>query len=80
MSDPRGSLNAVCSELSSIISELDDIAAGVARDFTGIGNERCAQSISSVSGQCAYARQRLYSVDTSVVTAEFAAAHGMTEE
>ena len=34
-------------ELQDIATELDNIANGVRRDFIGIGNDKCANSISS---------------------------------
>lgn len=75
-----GDLYSICSDLSSVISELEDIAAGLRIEFTGIGNDRCAQRISDAVSHYAYARQRLYSVDTSTVTEEYARAHQQITE
>ena len=40
-------LYLIKTELQGIIDELNNISAGVRRDFSGIGNDKCASSISS---------------------------------
>ena len=52
-------------ELQSIINELDSIAWGINRNFTGIGNERCAQSIYSIADDYRYVKRKLNRIDTS---------------
>lgn len=52
-------------ELQSIIKELDNIAYGVRRNFTGIGNDRCAQSIYSIADDYRYVKRKLDKIDTS---------------
>lgn len=64
------------SELQSIINEMRSIATGVRRDFSGIGSEKCANTISNVVDQYEYVKRKLNNIDTSTVTDEFAAAHG----
>ena len=61
------------SELQSIIDELYSISAGVKRDFEGIGEERCAASLNAAAQQYAVVKQKLDSMNLSVVTEEFAA-------
>lgn len=63
-------------ELQSIINELDDIAKGVRRDFSNIGNEQCAQCVTRVADNYRTAKRKLDNIDTSKVTEEFKAAHG----
>lgn len=63
-------------ELSSIINELNDIAYGVRRDFTGIGNGRCATSISGSASHYRDVLRQLERMDLSVQSDEFIAASG----
>ena len=76
----QGRLNSICSELNSVIGELDSIASGIAGDFTGVGNDRCAQSINSIVSKYQYVLRLLNNVDTSTVTDEWAASHGLKED
>ena len=76
----QGRLNSIRTELSSVIGELDSIAAGISGDFTAVGNDRCAQSINSVISKYQYVLRLLNNVDTSTVTDEWAAAHGLKED
>lgn len=62
-------------ELQSIITELDNIAAGIRRDFTGIGNEQCASCVSRVSAQYRTVKSKLDHMDLSKVTEAYAQAH-----
>ena len=68
-------LESIKRELRSIISELDSIAAGVRKDFVGIGNERCANSIESVANHYRGVLRKLQNMDTGTVTESFAKAH-----
>ena len=60
-------------ELKSIINELYDISNGVRRDFSGIGNDICANRISGTAQHYEGVKKKLDKLDTSTVTAEFAA-------
>lgn len=69
-------LYAIKQELVSIIAELEEISAGVKRDFQGIGSERCAASIDSVIDRYHTVKRKLDHLDTTTVTEEFSRAHG----
>lgn len=60
-------------EFKSIINELYDISNGVRRDFSGIGNDVCANRISNTAQHYEGVKKKLDKLDTSAVTAEFAA-------
>jgi hypothetical protein len=60
-------LSSIKSELRSLISELDQVAHGMNSDFSGVGNDRCSQSISSVANQCRSSLQRMNSIDLSLL-------------
>lgn len=62
-SGARNELNSIISELGGIISELDSIASGVRSNFQGIGNDKCANSIASVSEHYRYVRRMLNSIN-----------------
>lgn len=70
----KNELESIKRELNSIISELESISRGVRNDFTGIGNERCADCIDKVVSQYYTVRRKLNNVDTSKVTESFAKA------
>lgn len=72
----RNELASIKRELSSIISELESISRGVRGDFTGIGNDTCADCIDKVIDQYNYVKRKLNNLDTSTVTDSFAKAHG----
>ena len=44
----RSELESIKAELASIINELEDIAAGVQKDFLGIDNYKCSFAINDV--------------------------------
>ncbi len=69
-------LNSIKSELNSIIRELEAISYGVRHDFTGIGNDRCADCINSVLQNYYTVRRKLNNLDTRTVTASFAQSQG----
>lgn len=46
-------------ELRSIIRELQSISDGIRRDFSGIGQERCAQCLDAVIEDCNKMKQAL---------------------
>lgn len=72
----RNELNSIKRELNSIISELESISNGIRKDFTGIGNEKCADCIDRVLNQYYYVRRKLNNLDTSTVTESYAQANG----
>lgn len=72
----RNELASIKRELNSIISELESISNGVRNDFTGIGNEKCADCINRAINQYCYVRRKLNNLDTSTVTDSFAQSHG----
>lgn len=67
-------LEQIKTELQNIVGELNNIAYGVRNNFSGIGNDRCANSISSAAVHYVTVRNKLNNIDTSAVTEEFAAA------
>lgn len=69
-------LYSIKQELQSIINELDDIAKGIKKSFTNIGNEQCAACATRVADKYRAAKRKLNNIDTSKVTEAFAAAHG----
>ncbi len=72
----RNELASIKRELNSVISELEEISAGVRNDFVGIGNERCADCINRVLNQYYVVRRKLNNLDTSTVTDSYAQSHG----
>lgn len=66
-------LYLIKNELQGIIDELYSIAGGVSRDFEGIGNSQCANSILKAAAQYETVKQKLNTMNLSVVTEEFAA-------
>ena len=72
----RNELASIKRELNSVISELEEISAGVRNDFFGIGNERCADCINRVLNQYYVVRRKLNNLDTSTVTDSYAQSHG----
>lgn len=75
-SGARSELNSIKNELNSIIKELEAISSGVRNDFTGIGNEKCADCIDRVLNQYYAVKRKLNNLDTSTVTESYAQAHG----
>lgn len=59
----QGELNAIRNEIASIILELDSIADGVRRDFVGIGNDKCAQSLDKAANNYRYVKRQLDNLD-----------------
>ena len=72
----RNELASIKRELNSVISELEEISAGVRNDFVGIGNERCAECINRGVNQYYVVRRKLNNLDTSTVTDSYAQSHG----
>lgn len=69
-------LASIKQELRSIINELEDISNGIRRDFEGIGNEYCANSIDCVIERYRSVLRDLNNIDTSKVSEEYKRAHG----
>lgn len=63
-------------ELQSILNELDDVANGIKRNFSNIGNEQCAACVTRVADKYRIVKRKLDNIDTSKVTKEFATSHG----
>lgn len=72
----RNELNSIKWELRSIIKELESISDGVRKDFSGIGNEQCANCIDRVVNQYYVVQRKLNNLDTNTVTESFAQTHG----
>lgn len=62
-------------ELQSIINELNDIAYGVQRNFSGIGNEKCSKSIYAAASHYSSVKKKLDNMDTTKVREDFAPAY-----
>lgn len=60
-------------ELKNIVNELYDISNGIRKDFSGIGNDVCANRISNIAQYYESVKAKLDKLDTTTVTAEFAA-------
>lgn len=58
----RNKLNSIISDLDTLITELEDVEGIVRYDFSGVGNERCADSIESVKDQYDYVRRTLQNI------------------
>ena len=71
----RRELESIKRELNSIINELESISIGVRKDFSGIGNDKCADCISRVVEQYRYVARDLNNINTSVVTESYAQSH-----
>ena len=54
-------------ELSAILKELNDIEIGVRTQFTGIGQEHCADCIDAVIRKYQKILNDLYNVDTNFI-------------
>lgn len=65
------SLDSIKRELQNIINELDSIAAGVKRDFSGIGNDKCSQSITAAANKLRSAKNSINNINTSRIAEEF---------
>ena len=66
-------LYLIKNELQSIIDELYSIAGGVRTGFEGIGNEKCANSITKAANHYEEVRTKLNNMNLSAVTEEFVA-------
>lgn len=62
-------------ELQNITNELDTISLGVRRDFTGIGNEKCASSLTTAANHYRNVKSQLDKMDLSALSDEYLAAH-----
>lgn len=73
-------LQLVKKELQSIIDELYAISSGVAGDFEGIGNTRCASSVTRSAKHYEDLKRKLGNMNLSEVTEEFAAKQRAEQE
>lgn len=71
----RNELASIKRELSSIIRELESISNGVRNDFSGIGNNNCANCIDNVVKNYYNIQRKLNNLDTTTVTSQFANLH-----
>ena len=71
----KNELESIKRELNSIIKELESISSGVRKDFVGIGNEQCADSIDIVLNQYYLVRRKLNNLDTTTVVADRSVSH-----
>lgn len=69
--DSQSELQSIIWELSSIINELDSISADVRKNFTNIGNNKCADTIDIVNENYRNALQKLYNVDVNDVIDDY---------
>ena len=60
-------------ELQDIINELNSIADGVRRDFCGIGNDRCANTVYTFRNHYQDVKKQLEKMDLSALSDEFLA-------
>ncbi len=65
----RSELESIKAELTSIINELEDIAAGVQKEFLGIDSYKCSFDINEVNEDLKRARSYLYNVSLEEVSA-----------
>lgn len=61
------SLNSCRRELRSIIAELESIERGIRRDFTGIGEDKCANCVGRVVSHYNSVLYMLNTVDTNLL-------------
>ena len=78
MASARSEVNSIISELNSIINELNSISTAMKTEFKGIGSEKCAESINSVTANCKKAKSKLSNMNMTQVTESWAAAHSAT--
>lgn len=65
-------LYAIKRELLSIIDEIDSIAAGINKDFVGIGNEKCTSRLYKIANNYRNVKYKLDRIDTSKLSEQFA--------
>ncbi|MED4014539.1 MULTISPECIES: hypothetical protein [Sutcliffiella] len=65
-------LYAIKRELLSIIDEIDSIAAGINKDFVGIGNEKCTSRLNKIANNYRNVKYKLDRIDTSKLSEQFA--------
>lgn len=67
----RTELNSIKSDLRNILTELRSISQGVRTDFSGIGNDRCADVLDNVISQYEYVQRKLNNIDTKTIKEGF---------
>ena len=65
--DAKRELDSIKTALSAEIRELEEIASGLRRDFTGIGTERCADVIDGVISKYRTVLRKLNNIDVNDV-------------
>ena len=76
----RSEVNALASQLTALVSKLEDVSSGLKTGFSGIGNERCAQSIDSAIKDCRTVISKLKNMNMSKKTASWLLAHPESAE
>ena len=74
------SLGSCQAELASIVAELESIQAGIAADFSGIGQEHCASSVGKVADKARSKMNLLNSVDPNNLAEWFLEKMGLLDE
>lgn len=72
----RSELESIKAELASIINELEDIAAGVQKDFLGIDSYKCSFAISDVKEDLQSAKLYLNNVQLKQANASLEGGNG----
>lgn len=63
-------------ELDGVIREIESIASSIRTEYSGIGNDLCADSLTKVAQWYRKAKKQLNDIDTSKVRQEFLDEHG----
>lgn len=71
----KNEISAIRGELSSIIRELEGISRGIRTEFSGIGNEQCANCIDRVIDKYYYVEKKLNNVNTNNLADWYADSH-----
>ena len=80
MASARSEVNALASQLTALVAKLEDVSNGLRTDFSGIGNERCAQSIDSAIKDCRSVISKLKNMNMTKKTASWLLAHPESTE
>ncbi len=74
-SNAEKELRLIKKELNLLINEIELISTGIRKDFSGIGNEKCAAALNSIASNYYTVRRNLNNLNTSSVTESFAKSH-----
>ncbi|PJI09596.1 MULTISPECIES: hypothetical protein [Clostridium] len=58
----KSKVNAIVRELDGLIRELNSLSAGVTRDFKGIGESACSESIKKMADRYTYVKSQISSL------------------